>query len=100
MDKVHPGQAQDTQPDTSPAAGPRPVVSVITVTRNDLSGLEATCRSLVEQTFGDWEHVVIDGASSDGSPDWMRAHPTSPSMVLVSEPDAGIYDAMNKGLRR
>ena len=73
-------------------------ISVVTVTRNDRAGLELTVASLADQTHYDVEHVVIDGDSSDGSAQWAREHPAARHVVVVSEPDDGIYDAMNKGL--
>lgn len=71
--------------------------SIITVVRHDLPGLEATARSLAVQQFVDFEWIVIDGASTDGtqaSKDQLAHRPHT----FVSEPDRGIYDAMNKGL--
>ena len=71
--------------------------SIITVVRNDLPGLEATARSLAMQKFADFEWIVIDGASTDGtqeSKDQLVHRPHA----FVSEPDKGLYDAMNKGL--
>jgi glycosyltransferase involved in cell wall biosynthesis len=71
-------------------------VSVITVTRNDLAGLRATVASVDEQTYGSVAHLIIDGASSDGTSEFLS---TLSGRVVVSEPDGGIFDAMNKGLR-
>ena len=56
-----------------------------------------TLRSVARQSHADLEHIVIDGGSSDATCDLVRAHGERVSM-LVSEPDQGIYDAMNKGL--
>lgn len=72
-------------------------VSVITVCYNSAKTLERTLKSVFEQTHHDVEHIVIDGGSSDGCKDILFAHRSSLSH-LVSEPDDGIYDAMNKGL--
>lgn len=71
--------------------------SIITVTRNHLAGLEATARSLNDQRFRDFEWIVIDGASTDGTIDFLKRHPHTD---WISEPDGGIYDAMNKGIDR
>ena len=73
-------------------------LSVITVTRNAAATIEATLRSIVGQTvFAEQiEFIVIDGASADGTPDIVRQ--LVPDAHLLSEPDQGIYDAMNKGL--
>ena len=74
-------------------------ISVITVCYNSAKTLERTLRSVVDQDYQDVEHIVIDGGSSDGSADILTAYRTGLSH-LVSEPDEGIYDAMNKGLDR
>jgi len=76
-----------------------PPVTVVTVTYDDLAGLRRSVDSLRRQTHRDFQHVVIDGGSTDGSMDWLIAHPGSDNSVAVSEPDEGIYDAMNKGLQ-
>lgn len=76
-----------------------PRFSVVTITRNDLAGLRATHASLMEQGLSDWEWVVVDGASSDGTADWL-AGLDEERLRWTSEKDAGIYDAMNKGLSR
>ena len=81
----------------SSAAPPR--VSIITVNRNNAAGLAKTLDSVRIQTFRDFEHIVIDGGSTDGSVDEIRAREDG-LVYWVSEPDAGIYNAMNKGLRR
>jgi putative colanic acid biosynthesis glycosyltransferase len=73
--------------------------SVVTVCYNDLQGLQNTCDSLRSQTLGDYEWLVIDGASSDGTVEWLRSLECD-RCQWVSEPDAGLYDAMNKGLDR
>lgn len=74
-------------------------LSVITVNRNHLSGLKATFASVLEQSNQDFEFIVIDGASTDGSAEFLaeNAHRTH---YCVSEPDSGIYNAMNKGIRK
>ena len=72
-------------------------VTVVTVTMNNLVGLKRTLESLRSQSFRDVQHVVIDGASSDGSVEWLREHIAFDDTVVVSERDNGIYDAMNKG---
>lgn len=70
--------------------------SIITVTRNNICGLRKTRRSLQAQRFEDYEWIVIDGASTDGTAAWLR----ETDAAWVSEPDNGIYDAMNKGIAR
>lgn len=74
-----------------------PLFSIITVCRNAADNLRATCRSVEGQTCRLYEHIIIDGASTDGTVDWLKANP-SPLRHVVSEEDKGIYDAMNKGL--
>jgi len=71
-------------------------VSVITVVRNAASTIEATLRSVAEQTYPAIEHLVIDGASTDGTLEILRRH--QDRLALRSAPDRGMFDAMNKGL--
>ncbi|MDX9751381.1 MAG: glycosyltransferase family 2 protein [Flavobacteriales bacterium] len=74
-------------------------VSLITVCRNAAPVITGTLESIHAQTHPHIEHIVIDGASTDGTVELLHGHRDRPA-VLVSEPDKGIYDAMNKGLRR
>lgn len=74
-------------------------VSVITVSFNSESTIADTIRSVASQMFPDIEHLVIDGLSNDDTVNVVEAN-RHPNLVLTSEPDAGIYDAMNKGLTR
>lgn len=74
-----------------------PRMSVITVVRDDLPGLLATRASLRAQTLADWEWIVVDGASTDGTAAWLAAHADEPAWWR-SAPDGGLYDAMNVGL--
>lgn len=74
-----------------------PRVSIITVNFNNEAGLLKTLDSVQAQTFRDWEHIVIDGGSTDGSIEAIRAREEGISH-WVSEPDTGIFNAMNKGL--
>ena len=75
-------------------------LSVITINRNDAAGLEKTMRSVASQTFKEFEYVVIDGASTDGSVEVINNLESEFfHLKWVSEPDSGIYNAMNKGLR-
>ena len=63
-------------------------------------GLEKTLRSVANQTFKEFEYIVIDGASTDGSVEAIRGlEPRLAHLKWVSEPDSGIYNAMNKGIR-
>jgi len=72
-------------------------VSVITVVYNDSKGLERTIKSVVNQSFHNFEYIIIDGGSEDGTLDIIKEHRDDID-YWVSEPDEGIYDAMNKGL--
>ena len=74
-------------------------ISVITVVRNDASHIEETLRSVLEQDWSDLEYIVIDGASTDGTAEIVGRF-RDRLALFVSEPDRGIYDAMNKGIRR
>lgn len=78
---------------------PTPKISVITVCRNAQGLIEDTIQSVITQTYHNVEYIIIDGESTDRTlsviePYKDRIH------TLVSEPDKGIYDAMNKGLDR
>jgi glycosyltransferase involved in cell wall biosynthesis len=73
-----------------------PTLSIVTVVRNDRSGLAATAESLAMQQWSDVECIVIDGASTDGTGALLETIEPRPART-VSEPDRGIYDAMNKG---
>lgn len=73
--------------------------SIVTVCRNAEQTVETTVRSLLRQTCRDFEYIVIDGASTDGTVERVRSCCARQSGVtIVSEPDRGIYDAMNKGV--
>lgn len=73
-------------------------LAIVTICFNDRSGLERTLESVAAQTTEQVEHIVVDGGSTDGSVDVIKAH-ASRSVRWVSEPDQGIYDAQNKGWR-
>lgn len=71
--------------------------SIITVTYNSAATIAHTIKSVKEQKFVDVEHIIIDGGSTDGTLDIIKMFCHS-RMIIISEPDDGIYDAMNKGL--
>jgi len=73
--------------------------SIITICYNEESGIRRTCDSIVGQTLSDCQWIVIDGGSSDKTLEILSEYESSID-VLVSESDAGIYDAMNKGIER
>ena len=72
-------------------------VSVVTVCRNVVKALETTMQSVFMQTYDNLEYIIIDGGSTDGSYELIEKHKDSID-YWVSEPDKGIYDAMNKAI--
>lgn len=76
-----------------------PILSVITVVRNGAGAIGACISSVVKHATPDMEYIVIDGGSTDGTVEILRAH-SSHINFWISEPDQGIYDAMNKGLKQ
>lgn len=72
-------------------------ISIITISYNNVIGLEKTIQSVINQSFQDFEYVVIDGGSNDGSKEILEKYSDKIS-YWVSEPDKGIYNAMNKGI--
>ncbi len=75
-----------------------PTLSIVTVVFNAKTELEQTLHHLQHQTFKDFELIIIDGGSTDGTCDVIKSYQHLVSF-FVSEPDNGIYDAMNKGIR-
>ena len=73
-------------------------ISIITVNYNDKKGLEKTINSVVNQSFTGFEFLIIDGNSNDGSKEIIEKY-KSKINYWVSEPDLGIYNAMNKGIK-
>lgn len=76
-----------------------PLISIITVNFNGGDFLESTIQSVLRQSFRDFEYLVIDGGSTDHSTEIISRY-TSQLTYSVSERDNGVYDAMNKGLRK
>ena len=86
-------------------------LSIVTINFNNIEGLRKTLASVASQTFREFEHIIVDGGSADGSVDVIREyentikrsvtieHPTI-QVKWSSEPDRGIYDAMNKGIHK
>jgi putative colanic acid biosynthesis glycosyltransferase len=70
--------------------------SIVTVTRNDIEGLHRAAASIASQTYKDFEWIIIDGDSQDHTKDYLKAQRMT--RKWLSEPDQGLYDAMNKGL--
>lgn len=73
-------------------------LSIITINYNNCEGLKKTIDSVVAQTFNDFEWIVIDGGSTDGSRELLEQY-ADHFAYWVSEPDKGIYNAMNKGIK-
>ena len=76
-------------------------ISIITATYNSAATLRTTFDSILQQTYRDIDYIVIDGGSTDGTLDIIREYEPrfAGHLRWISEPDHGIYDAMNKGIR-
>ena len=74
-------------------------LSIITVNLNNVAGLRKTINSIINQTFKDFEYIIVDGGSDDGSVKLIKEY-SDKIHHWVSEPDAGIYHAMNKGIEQ
>ncbi len=88
----------------------RMTCSIITITYNNLDGLRRTAESVAVQTYADMEWIVVDGGSTDGTHEWLQGmreesrgdsfrNFNSSNLQILSEPDKGVYDAQNKGIR-
>lgn len=73
----------------------KPEISVVTVCRNAFEALRVTADSVLSQSYPGIEYIIVDGASTDGTPAFLES--LGDRVRYVSEPDRGIYDAMNKG---
>ena len=82
-------------------------LSIITITYNNAEGLQRTIDAVQSQTYRDFEHIIVDGGSTDGSVDVIREYesslasrlsPLASNLKWISEKDKGIYDAQNKGI--
>lgn len=75
--------------------------SIITVCFNSEKTIERTIQSVLNQTYHDFEYIIVDGASTDGTLEIIKKYESlfSGKMKWISEKDKGIYDAMNKGIR-
>jgi glycosyltransferase involved in cell wall biosynthesis len=76
-----------------------PKLSIITINYNNLEGLKRTVESVVNQTWQEFEYIIIDGGSTDGSAAYIESQ-SAHFDYWVSEPDKGIYNAMNKGIAK
>lgn len=75
----------------------KPLITVVTVVYNGAEFLEETIKSVIEQTFDNVEYIIVDGGSTDGTLEIIKKYDQAID-YWVSEPDKGIYDAMNKGI--
>jgi len=73
--------------------------SIVTINWNNFEGLKETYQSVSSQTYRNFRWIVIDGASKDGSGEWLKTLQESKAEITI-EPDKGIYDAMEKGRQR
>ena len=71
--------------------------SIITINYNNKDGLKKTIESVINQSCKDFEYIIIDGGSTDGSVDVIRQYADRIN-YWISEPDKGVYNAMNKGV--
>jgi len=101
LDIFNPGVDNHNGFSWSKAVGSRaaraPLISIITVVRNGAKTIEQTIKSILGQNYSKIEYIVIDGGSTDGTLDIIKKYDDRISF-WVSEPDRGIYDAMNKGI--
>ena len=77
----------------------KPKISIITINYNNLEGLKKTFNSVFSQTWNDFEYIVIDGASTDGSKEFIEKNKKNIN-YWISEQDEGVYHAMNKGIKK
>lgn len=74
------------------------LITIVTVCRNAEKTIEATVKSVLEQTYSNIEYIIVDGASTDGTLEIVGSYSEKFPIKVYSEPDQGIYDAMNKGV--
>jgi len=86
---------------TATEAVPELTISLITVTYNSSKFLEGTIKSILKQEYMNFEYIIIDGGSNDKTVDIIKRYEPSfqGKMRWISEPDKGMYDAINKGIR-
>ncbi len=74
-------------------------IAVVTITRNNVEGLRRTIASVRRQTYADILHIIVDGDSTDGTAEILEAERHAATATVVSAPPAGVYDAINRGIR-
>jgi glycosyltransferase len=74
------------------------LISLLTITYNSAATIQATLDSIYAQSFQDFEYIVVDGSSTDETLSLIKEHPVKVHQ-MVSEPDGGLYEALNKGIR-
>lgn len=79
----------------------KPLFSIITISFNSAATIERTIQSVLDQTFTDYEYIIVDGASKDSTVEKIQSYESrfNGRMSWISEPDNGIYNAMNKGIK-
>ncbi len=75
----------------------RPLITIVTVVRNGAVSIEKTVQSVINQSYKNIEYIIIDGGSTDGTLEVIRRYDDRIT-CWISEPDKGLYDAMNKGI--
>ncbi len=75
----------------------QPKISIITAVLNRVNTIEQTISSVVNQTYQNYEYILIDGGSNDGTVDVIKKYEDQIA-YWISEPDNGVYDAFNKGI--
>ena len=75
-----------------------PLITIVTIVYNAVSTIENTILSIIGQTYSNIEYIIIDGGSTDGTKDIIKKYENKVAK-WISEPDKGIYDAMNKGIK-
>lgn len=75
------------------------MISIITICFNDKVGLERTIQSVLKQTYQGFEYIIIDGGSTDGSIEFIKEN-SEKITYWISESDSGVYNAMNKGIKK
>ncbi len=76
-----------------------PLFTIITVCYQAEAVIENTIKSVLDQRYDDFEYIIVDGASTDGTCEIIGKYLDDPRIRFLSEPDKGLYDAMNKGIR-